>query len=113
MPFVKRDESGAITAIYDRRERQVGEELPADHPEITTFLERVGRTAPMRENLDKSDSNMGRVLEDLIDCLINKRLIMVTDLPSDALNKISQRRDMRKELRAVSALLSDDSDKIV
>ena len=66
MPFVKRDESGAISAIYDRRERQIGEELAADHPEISEFLERLGRTAPIRENLDSSDSAMGRVLEDLI-----------------------------------------------
>ena len=42
MPFVKRDESGAISAIYDRRERQIGEELAADHPEISEFLERLG-----------------------------------------------------------------------
>ena len=75
MPFVKRDENGLITAIYDRRVEQLGEELPADYPEITGFLERVGRTSPMRENLDRSDPAMGRVLEDLIECLIEKRLI--------------------------------------
>ena len=56
---------------------------------------------------------MGRVLEDLIECLVEKRLILVTDLPSEALNKISQRSDMREELRAVTDLLSDDSDKII
>jgi hypothetical protein len=113
MPFVKRDETGAIAAIFDRRERQVGEKLPANHPEITEFLERVGRTAPLRENLGRSDSSMGRVLEDLIDCLIDKRLILVTDLPSDALQKISQRRDLRKEMQAVAGLISDDTDKII
>lgn len=113
MPFVKRDENGAITAILDGDDGQDGEELAADHPEISAFLERLGRTAPIRENLDNSDSNMGRVLEDLIECLVEKRLILVTDLPSDALNKISQRRDMRKDLRAEMDLLSDDSDKII
>lgn len=56
---------------------------------------------------------MGRVLEDLIDCLIDKRLIFVTDLPSDALQKISQRRDLRKEMQAVAGLISDDTDKII
>ena len=113
MPFVKRDANGAISAIYDRRERQIGEELPADHPEISEFLRRVGRTAPLRENLDRSDSAMGRVLEDLIHCLIEKRLILVTDLPTEALNKISQRRDLREEMHAVAGLLSDDTDKII
>lgn len=113
MPFVKRDKTGAIAAIFDRRERQVGEELPANHPEITEFLEHVGRTAPLRENLSRSDSSMGRVLEDLIDCLIDKRLILVTDLPSDALQKINQRRDLRKEMQAVAGLISDDTDKII
>jgi len=113
MPFVKRDESGAISAIYDRRERQIGEELAADHPEISEFIERLGRTAPIRENLGSSDSAMGRVLEDLIDCLIEKRLILVTDLPSDALSKISQRRDLRQEMQAMAGLLSDDTDKII
>ncbi|MBT5675798.1 MAG: hypothetical protein HOJ07_08920 [Rhodospirillaceae bacterium] len=113
MPFVKRDGSGAITAIFDGDGGESGEELAADHPEITAFLERLGRTAPIRENLDQSDSNMGRVLKDLIECLVEKRLILVTDLPSEALNKISQRSDMREELRAVTDLLSDDSDKII
>ncbi len=98
MPFVKRDENGLITAIYDRRVEQLGEELPADYPEITGFLERVGRTSPMCENLDRSDPAMGRVLEDLIECLIEKRLILVTDLPSEALNKISQRRNLREDM---------------
>jgi hypothetical protein len=113
MPFVKCDETGAIAAIFDRRERQVVEELPANHPKITECLERVGRTTPLRENLGRSDSSMGRVLEDLIDCLIDKRLIFVTDLPSDALQKISQRRDLRKEMQAVAGLISDDTDKII
>ncbi len=113
MPFVKRDENGLITAIYDRRVEQLGEELPADYPEITGFLERVGRTSPMRENLDRSDPAMGRVLEDLIECLIEKRLILITDLPSEALNKISQRRNFREDMQAVTGLLSDDTDKII
>ena len=113
MPFVKRDENGTITAIFDRRERQIGEELLADHPEITVFLERMGRTVPIYENLGRSDSAMGRVLEDWIDCLIDKRLILVTDLPSDALQKISQRRNLREELQAVAGLLSENTDKII
>ncbi len=113
MPFVKRDESGSITAIYDRRVKQVGEELAADHPEITAFLERMGRTLPMRENLDRSDSAMSRVLEDLIECLIEKRLILITDLPPDALKKISDRRNLREDMQSLAGLLSDDTDKII
>ena len=113
MPYVKRDENGLITAIYDRRVQQVGEELPADHPEITAFLERMGRTSMMRENLDQSDPAMGRVLEDLIECLIEKRLILVSDLPLDALQKISRRRTLREDMHAVTGLLSDDTDKII
>ena len=113
MPYVTRDDNGLITAIFDRRVQQVGEEIPADHPEITPFLERMGRTAPMRENLDRSDPAMSRVLEDLIECLIEKRVILVTDLPSDALNKISRRRDLREDIQAVAGLLSDDIDKII
>ncbi|MDP6474702.1 MAG: hypothetical protein QF449_07290 [Alphaproteobacteria bacterium] len=113
MPFIKRDENGEITAIYDRRVQQVGEELPPDHPEITQFLERMGRTTAMREGLDRSDPAMGRVLEDLIECLIEKRLILITDLPSEALNKISQRRNFREDMQAVTGLLSDDTDKII
>ncbi len=113
MPFVKRDENGLITAIYDRRVQQVGEELRADDPEITNFLERMGRTSPMRENLDRSDPAMIRVLEDLIECLIEKRLILVTDLPPDALRKISRRRGLREDMQAMAGLLSDDTDKII
>jgi hypothetical protein len=113
MPYVKRDESGQITAVFDRRVEQIGEELAADHPDITEFLARVGRTAPIRENLERSDAAMGRVLEDLIDVLIDKRVILVTDLPTEAMGKISRRQNLRDDLNAVAGLLSDDTDKII
>ncbi len=113
MPFVKRDENGQVTAVFDRRLEQVGEELPADHPDITDFLARMGRTQPMREDLDRSDPAMGRVLEDLIECLIEKRLILVSDLPSEALQKISHRRGLREDMQEMTGLLSNDTDKII
>ncbi len=113
MSFVKRDENSRITSVFDRRVEQIGEELPADHPDITEFLDRMGRTAPIREDLDRSDSAMDRVLEDLIDCLIENRVILVNDLPAEALEKIGRRRSLRADMQAVAGLLSDDTDKII
>ncbi len=110
MPFVSRDAGGAITAIFDRPSEQAAEELPADHPEISLFL---GRTEADAESLARTDAGMGRVVEDLIEILIEKRVLLLTDLPQAVLEKISRRRALRGAFFEFEGLLSADKDKII
>jgi len=113
MPFIGRDETGKITALFDRSNEQATEELSSAHPDVANFLIRTSNPDNLQENLAGSDTNMGRVLEDLIECLIDKRVILLTDLPPAALEKISYRRQLRGKLSGFEAIISLDTTKVI
>jgi hypothetical protein len=101
MPFVERNANGSIVAVHDRPLTGATEELPADHRELVAFHGTVEETRRLREGLSESDLDIARVIEDLIEALLRRGLILPTDLPSPALTKITQRRQMRSRLRAL------------
>ena len=51
-----------------------------------------------------------RVLEDLIDTLIEKGVLRQTDLPEAALEKLNQRKGLRHHVSDELDLLDDDED---
>lgn len=61
--------------------------------------------------LSELDADFIRVLEDLIDALLANGTLRVTDLPPEALDKLSRRKSARARLRD-SLDLIDDSDVI-
>ena len=73
-------------------------------PEVTAFLEAA------KQQLSSSDSETIRVLEDLIELLIRKKLIMLTDLPDAARKKLAERQRMRNELNAFQGLMVGEED---
>ena len=58
--------------------------------------------------LMRSDADMVRVLEDLIDVLIERGVIKFTDLPKPAQVKLLQRKDSRTNLAERLDLIGDD-----
>lgn len=60
--------------------------------------------------LSQTDASLARVLEDLIDVLINRGVIQFTDLPEAARAKLFQRRQTRAGLTHRLDLLPDDGD---
>lgn len=136
MPYVQRDETGRITAISLESTDISGEFLPNDHPDIRNFLGGIlpqtsqGQPSPFRVEtedgficLDQngeptrcgnwipdSDVAMIRVIEDIIDALIEKNVIMFTDLPEAARTKILSRKSARNKLNLPD--MNDSEDKI-
>jgi len=103
MPYVTRDASGKISGIFDEAEVGVAEELAAGDPELTRFLVEHGLSSPdsVRQVLAGSDLKMIRLVDDLIDLLIDKDVIKFTDLPAAAGDKYLQRQVARKRLQIV------------
>ena len=105
MPFVKRNELGVVIAVSQDLEPGFQEELPQDHPAIAEFFAGVGSEAA---SLDDSDKDLVRVLEDLVEVLIAKGLILFTDLPVEAQQKIMRRQQLRSRLGDSLDLISED-----
>lgn len=57
--------------------------------------------------LSRTDTEMARVLEDLIDVLITRGVIQFTDLPEAAQAKLLERRQTRAQLGRTLNLLPD------
>lgn len=92
MPHVRRDAAGALISLHREAEPGAAEFLPDDDAQVQAF---VGRPAAGREGFEQLDADFIRVLEDLIDVLIQRRVINVTDLPQDAQKKLRSRKGYR------------------
>jgi hypothetical protein len=110
MPFVRRDENGNITALFEQAKDQETESLAVDHPDVTAYLEQMRRIAAAKDLLSSSDAETVRVIEDLIEVLVDRRLIMLTDLPLPAQQKIINRQSTRQTLNRLDNLMVDADD---
>lgn len=104
MPYVLRNADGAIVGLSATGHHGGDEELTLDHPEVQNFL-RVAQ-----DQLLSSDSETIRVIEDLVDALIQKKLILLTDLPQAARQKLTERQRIRSELNVLGNLMVDEED---
>ena len=96
MPFVSRNAQGEISAVSQQLTGECVEEVAAADPALARFL---GALQPDLTALQQSDQGFIRVLEDVVDLLIEKGLIALNDLPQDARDKIAQRKALRRNLR--------------
>ncbi|MEZ5525483.1 MAG: tryptophan synthase subunit beta [Pseudomonadales bacterium] len=107
MPYIKRDEQGRVCAVSAMACEGFDEQLAEDSVELQGFID---PWQPDRHQLDETDLGFIRVLEDLIDLLIEKNLICFTDLPQAAQVKIQQRQHLREVLTNRLDLLDDPED---
>ncbi len=110
MPYVKRDKDGHISGLLSHSENNTLEELPADHPDVNAYLRDANIDNYTSHLLHQSDDEFIRVLEDLIDVLLNKNIILLTDLPLAAQQKLMKRKQIRQQHG--HSILSDDNDDI-
>jgi hypothetical protein len=109
MPFVTRDETGRITALYREQTPDAREYLPAGHQEIIDFAGQGGGSGE-RPDMRQSDLEMIRVYEDLIDILISKRIVVLTDFPTAAQEKLVRRKRLRSSLSSLTEVLAPEDD---
>lgn len=64
----------------------------------------------LRQDLSALDADFIRVLEDLIDALIANGSLRLTDLPPQALDKLTERKQIRQRLHDALDLIPDESD---
>ncbi len=110
MPYVTRDQNGRIAAVHATQSAEATEKLAPGDPDLIEFLGRTGDSAGLQDALFVSDLELVRVLEDLITVLIDKRIIMLTDLPKAAQQKLAHRYDMRSQLADLGGIVAEHED---
>lgn len=93
MPYVGRDEHGAIVTVAVAQHADATEWLDASSPELRAFVADLG---PVGGEFSRSDQALIRVVEDIVNTLIEKNVIRFTDLPDAAQHKLLERRSMRR-----------------
>lgn len=96
MRYVIRNENGEIEAVYAEPQEFTEEALDPGDPELLSFV--VGDEAQLQRLLAQTDQDLLRVLEDLINILVEKQVILPTDFPEAARNKLMRRRSLREHL---------------
>ncbi|HJV28539.1 MAG TPA: hypothetical protein VJ673_22865 [Aromatoleum sp.] len=115
MIFVKRDSSGAILAVSreplptEPGGGDAWQPARGDEPEVVAFSHAVVSEA---NPLGTTDLALVRVLEDLIELLVDRSVIRFTDLPAAAQAKLNERRSTRVAMQELRLLDEDGGDLI-
>ena len=100
MPYVQRDTAGQVVAIFAEPGPGHDELLPAGHPDLAALASPDG--------FAHLDADLIRVIEDVVDVLIDRGLLRLTDLPPEAQRKLLTRKGARARLREGLDLLGTD-----
>jgi len=109
MPYVHKDAAGNILAVY-ADPVEGGHEVAPDDPDLKAFILSNIPAVDTGDEWVQSDLALARVIEDLIEVLIDKKLIMFTDFPEGAQKKLLDRRGLRKEFDLVEGLFGTGDD---
>lgn len=111
MPYVLRDDNGAIIGVTDVAVVEGAEWVAETDPEMVAYVRReAGNLEVVKAALHQSDVEMVRVIEDLIVLMIEKGVIRYTDLPEAARQKINLRNSIRQSLGPSDELMVDEND---
>lgn len=110
MPYIERDNDNQIIAIYAKAPSDDAEYLATNHQDVIDFLNRNAPEEQSLRFLNRSDYELVRVLEDLIELLVDKNIVLFTDLPSAAQRKLLQRRRARQNLQEENPLMINEDD---
>jgi hypothetical protein len=115
MPYVQRDARGRITSIH-RHAVPGAEHLPSGHPELKQVLGALAAAAPApvppppaERSFASLDADLIRVLEDLVDVLVARNILRITDLPAEAQHKLFARKHFRDRFQHNALQLYGDA----
>jgi hypothetical protein len=107
MLYIERDNSGKIISLHNKPEAGANEQKSKVDEEILEFLNRNVDTDPRVQLLSLSDIGIIRILEDLINLLVRKNIILFTELPEEAQEKIRNRKRLREKIDPDHLMVDD------
>ena len=113
MPYVSRNPEGKIEAIFDHPTPASPEKITLDNPELIEFLSHDGLKEYTKNLLQETDKSIIRVVDDLIEALLKKHILTITDLPVPAQEKLLNRQEARENLQILNnPILHKENDPI-
>lgn len=113
MLYVLRDDNHQVCAVSDKPLSNEWEQAAMDDESLKLFLQNNPQIST--GIMESSDADFIRVLEDVIDLLIDKQIIQFTEFPDVVQAKLLNRRRYRESLRSntdTTRLLEDGEDGI-
>lgn len=107
MLYIERNQEGEIVALRQVQTTQANEQASLLDEEVIKFLGKAGEMDALSQLLLLSDTSIIRVLEDLIDLLIRKNVILLTELPMEAQEKIRERKRVRNKMGEEDLMVDD------
>lgn len=104
--YIKRSEAGVISAMSVSATQDTQEFIADDSAELQAYVQSL-KPAQVT-SLEQSDQAMARVLEDVVNLLVDQGTIRFTDLPQAAQAKLLSRRELRGQRQGMNLL--DDGD---
>jgi len=103
--YVRRNTEGLIIAVSEIATEECSEEISRDSDDLGVFFARA-----RSERLDfvRSDIELARVIEDVVELLVSKGLILFTELPQEAQSKLMQRIQRRDKFADSLKLLDTE-----
>jgi len=110
MPYVSRDRDGNIESLCAEASAIASEYVSAHHLAVLDFIEGCsGGDQAVKLTLQDSDAGVARITEDLVHLLVQKNVILFTDLPDVVQTKLITRDKLRSQLSSSGpSLLSED-----
>ena len=109
MPYVRRNAQGEVVSLHRHAEAGTSEYLPDEHSDVRAFLSGGSTSSGGSDGFARLDADFVRVLEDVIDTLVAKNLINITDLPPEAQAKLFSRKSFRERSTQHSLRLFGDT----
>ncbi|MDX1914712.1 MAG: hypothetical protein SFU55_03940 [Methylophilus sp.] len=106
MAYVLKNEQGEIVAAS--AEENLGDGWQQIEPNDKAYLAFLEGQLNSHSAFRESDIQLARVLEDLINILIERNIIQFTDFPSAAQKRLNDRQSMRRKSHQRLSLLGDD-----
>jgi len=108
MLYVARDSAGHICELHPMPVGAAQESVSADNPDVLQFIHERWR----ENQLTELDRDFVRVIEDTIELLIAKDVILFTDLPPKVQEKLLRRKEVR-ELTNYAGSIGSGGDDVI
>jgi hypothetical protein len=104
MSYLYRNPDNRITGFSGEGAYASDEQLELSDSEVKQFLKCAN------SELSSSDADTIRVIEDLVEVLLQKKLLLLTDLPVAVQQKLVQRRRIHNEVNILDNLMVVEED---